>query len=140
MPAPATSATEGAGAALDTSVLDELAEVTGAGLTRIIQVFLEDAPRLIGELQAASTVPDLDAMGAAAHSLKSSSANVGALALSAAARRIELGARDQHLDRPAAAVALLTAEFACARLALQDYLARLQDAGAAPQPSSLLSK
>lgn len=139
MPAPVTSATEGAGAALDTSVLDELAEVTGAGLTRIIQVFLEDAPRLIGELQAASTVPDLDAMGAAAHSLKSSSANVGALVLSAAARRIELGARDQHLDRPAAAVALLTAEFACARLALQDYLVRL-DAGAAPQPSSLLSK
>jgi signal transduction histidine kinase/DNA-binding response OmpR family regulator/HPt (histidine-containing phosphotransfer) domain-containing protein len=131
MPPQGASAIDGAVAALDTSVLDELAEVTGPGLASIIQVFLEDAPRLIGELETASTVPDLDAMRAAAHSLKSSSANMGALALSAAARRIELGAREQRLDRPAVAVALVIAEFARARVALQGYLVRLQGAGAA---------
>jgi len=140
MPPPAASAASGAVAALDTSVLDELAEVTGPGLARIIQVFLEDAPRLIGELETASTIPDLDAMRGAAHSLKSSSANMGALALSAAAKRIELGAREQRLDRPAVAVALVIAEFARARVALQGYLARLQGAGTSAQSSSLVNR
>ena len=62
---------------------------------------------------------------------------VGALALSAAAKRIELGARAHALDRPAVAVALLIAEFARARVALQGWLSASQ-AGA--QSSSLLSR
>jgi signal transduction histidine kinase/CheY-like chemotaxis protein/HPt (histidine-containing phosphotransfer) domain-containing protein len=140
MPRPAASAAGGAVTALDTGILDELAEVTGPGLARIILVFLEDAPRLISQLETASTIPDLEAMRAAAHSLKSSSANMGALALSAAAKRIELGAREQRLDRPAVAVALVIAEFARARVALQGYLVRLQGAGASTQSSSLVNK
>ncbi|WCE02765.1 ATP-binding protein [Pseudoxanthomonas sp. JBR18] len=139
MPPPASSAAASAIAALDTSLLDELSEITGPDTARIIQVFLEDAPRLISELEAASAVPDLQAMRAAAHSLKSSSANMGALALSAAAKRIELGAREQRLDRPAVAVALVIAEFARARVALQAYLGRLQGAGT-DQSSSLVNK
>ena len=52
----------------------------------------------------------------AAHSLKSSSANLGAMALSAAAKRVELGARAETLERPAVAVALVIAnEYARAR-------------------------
>ncbi|SEL48502.1 Hpt sensor hybrid histidine kinase [Pseudoxanthomonas sp. GM95] len=140
MPPPAASAASGAVIALDTSVLDELAEVTGPGLARIIHVFLEDAPRLISELETASAIPDLDAMRAAAHSLKSSSANMGAMALSAAAKRIELGAREQRLDRPAVAVALVIAEFARAKVALQGYLVRLQGAGNAAQSSSFVNR
>ena len=140
MPPPAASAVSGAISALDTSILDELFEVTGLGLARIIQVFLEDAPRLIADLETASTIPDLDAMRAAAHSLKSSSANMGAMALSAAAKRIELGAREQRLDRPAVAVALVIAEFARARVALQGYLARLQGTGSPTQSSSLVNR
>jgi signal transduction histidine kinase/CheY-like chemotaxis protein len=140
MPPPAASAASSAVTALDTGVLDELFEVTGLGLARIIQVFLEDAPRLIGQLETASTIPDLDAMRAAAHSLKSSSANMGAMALSAAAKRIELGAREQRLDRPAVAVALVIAEFARARVALQGYLVRLQATGSSTQSSSLVNR
>ena len=41
------------------------------------------------------------------------------MALSAAAKRIELGARMETLDRPAVAVAMLTDEFERARAALQ---------------------
>jgi HPt (histidine-containing phosphotransfer) domain-containing protein len=55
----------------------------------------------------------------AAHSLKSASANLGAMRLSEAAKRIELGARAESLDRPAVAVALLAAEFERVREALQ---------------------
>ncbi|WDS37982.1 hybrid sensor histidine kinase/response regulator [Pseudoxanthomonas sp.] len=140
MPPPAASAAGGAITALDTGVLDELFEVTGPDLARIIHAFLEDAPRLISELERASSIPDLDAMRAAAHSLKSSSANMGAMALSAAAKRIELGAREQRLDRPAVAVALVIAESARARVALQGYLARLQATGSSTQSSSLVNR
>jgi hypothetical protein len=44
------------------------------------------------------------------------------MALSAAAKRIELGARMQTLDRPAVAVAMVNEEFARARAALQARL------------------
>jgi CheY-like chemotaxis protein len=126
---------------LDHSMLDELQEIAGDETVRIVGLFLEDAPRLIARLEAASTVPDLDAMRDAAHTLKSSSANVGAMALSTAAKRVELGARAQKLDRPAVAVALVIAEYARARMALQGYIAQInRDSGATAQSSSLVSR
>ncbi|WP_447595942.1 ATP-binding protein [Stenotrophomonas rhizophila] len=106
---------------LDSSVLDELVEVIGAQTAQIIGVFLDDTPALITQLQDASVAADLDQLRALAHSLKSASANVGALALSAASRRIEHDARAGTLERPAVAVALLIAEFARARIALAGY-------------------
>ncbi len=109
---------------LDQTMLEELREIAGDETTRIITIFLEDAPRLIGTLEKAAAVPDLDAMRDAAHTLKSSSANVGAMALSAAAKRVELGARARKLERPAVAVALVIAEYARARMALQGYAAQ----------------
>lgn len=126
---------------LDHSMLDELREIAGDETVRIIGLFLEDAPRLIARLESASTIPDLEAMRDAAHTLKSSSANVGAMALSTAAKRVELGARAQKLDRPAVAVALVIAEYARARMALQGYIARLdRDSDATAQSSSLVSR
>ncbi len=110
---------------LDHSMLDELHEIAGDETARIIGLFLEDAPRLIAQLESAAAVPDLDAMRDAAHTLKSSSANVGAMALSTAAKRVELGARAMKLDRPAVAVALVIAEYARARMALQGYVSQL---------------
>ena len=122
---------------LEPEMLDELREIAGDEALSIVNLFLEDAPRLIRLMEQASAMPDLEVMREAAHALKSSSANVGALALSAAAKRIELGARAHALDRPAVAVALLIAEFARARVALQGWLSASQ-AGA--QSSSLLSR
>lgn len=111
---------------LDQEVLDELLEVIGPDTVRIIGVFLDDTPPLIRQLQDASVAADLDQLRALAHSLKSASANVGAMALSAAAWRIEHDARAGTLERPAVAVALLIAEFARARIALAGYHARLR--------------
>ena len=80
---------------LEPEMLDELREIAGDEALSIVNLFLEDAPRLIRLMEQASAMPDLEVMREAAHALKSSSANVGALALSAAAKRIELGARAQ---------------------------------------------
>jgi len=76
------------------------------------------------QLQQAAQGNDIERLQALSHSLKSSSANVGALSLSAVARRIEHEARAGSLQRPAVAVALLVAEFARARVALTGYLAQ----------------
>ena len=138
---PATDAATAAAAAraatptfpvLDHSMLEELREIAGDETVRIISLFLEDAPRLIAALEKAAAAPDLDAMRDAAHTLKSSSANVGAMALSAAAKRVELGARAARLDRPAVAVALVIAEYARARMALLGYAT--QQLGRTPTP------
>ena len=103
---------------IDRKVLDELREVLGSEVDQLIRLFLETTPPLIEKLESATAAPDFNALGDIAHSLKSSSANVGAMTLSNAAKRIELGARMGTLDRPAVAVALLAMEFKRVRLAL----------------------
>lgn len=127
LPEPEVAANASQSAALpvlDTAVLDELHEVAGAETARIIALFLEDAPVLIGQLEAAATTGDIEKLRDVAHTLKSSSANVGAIALSNAARRIELAARTGTLDRPGVMVALAIAENARARVALTGYASR----------------
>ncbi|CRD46104.1 ATP-binding protein [Stenotrophomonas thermophila] len=109
---------------LDRDVLDELHAVIGDAAMQIVSVFLDDAPAMVQQLQQAAQSGDEPRLQAVAHSLKSSSANVGALSLSAVAQRIEREARGGSLQRPAVAVALLVAEFARARVALTGYLAQ----------------
>jgi HPt (histidine-containing phosphotransfer) domain-containing protein len=125
--APATFATGPTPArSIDEDVLEELRAVLGGELDRLIRVFLDDAPRQIAALEEASTGPDLDALREHAHSLKSASANLGAMQLSAAAKRVELAARTGNLDRPAVEVARIAWEFARARDALLDALPRAE--------------
>ncbi|WOS40600.1 ATP-binding protein [Xanthomonas rydalmerensis] len=113
---------------LEIAVLDELRDVIGsASVAQIVELFLADAPLLIQRLEQAAATSEPDALREAAHTLKSSAANLGALALSAAALRIESGVRTGTLDRPVVAVALVIAEFARARLALNGYRASVRD-------------
>ncbi len=112
---------------LNEETLDELEAMIGSGVAKIIAAFLDNTPRLIAQLKTAAEVPDLALLRELAHSLKSSSANLGADALSEAAKRIELGARQHTLERPAAAVAVVVAEYERVRPAL---LARMPPAAA----------
>ena len=104
---------------IDHEILDELRAMLGGEVDRLIDVFLEDTPRLIAALENAASGPDYTGLRDAAHSLKSSSANLGAMSLSAAARRVEMGAREQSLERPAVAVALVANEFQRAKQLLR---------------------
>lgn len=118
-PAPSTPARN----VLDGDVLAELREVMGAEFGNLVQMFLVDAAKYIQQLEEAAAGGDLEKMIAPAHTLKSSSANLGAMAVSAAAKRIEVGAREGVLPRPAVAVAVLEAEFQRASEALRRLVA-----------------
>ncbi len=110
-------------ASIDRAVLNELREVLGDEVDKIIAVYLEDAPRLIAQLEHAVSASNPIALRIAAHTLKSSSANVGAMTLSNAARDLEYGARDGTLSQPAQAVARLVNEYASVREALKASIA-----------------
>ena len=107
---------------LDQRVLDELRDVLGGEVDKIIAVYLEDAPRLIAQLERAAVNIDPIALRVAAHTLKSSSANVGATTLSDAARDLEHAARDGTMTQPGPAVARIVSEFAQVRVALRALL------------------
>ncbi|GAB2664553.1 hybrid sensor histidine kinase/response regulator [Arenimonas aestuarii] len=107
---------------LANEVVDELRAVMGNEYLSLVRLFLEDAPKHVSTLEAAASAGDMPAMVAPSHTLKSASANLGAMALSAAAKRIELGARQGVLPRPAVAVAVLESEFRRAALALNALL------------------
>src|SRR5690606_15194692 len=116
--APAAPATP----AIDTSVVDDLREIMGAEFASLVKVFLDDAPKAITKLTASAAAGDIAAMAAPAHTLKSTSANLGAMALSAAARHIEQGSRQNQLRDPVERVAVLDSEFRRAQAELQRFL------------------
>ena len=107
---------------LASDVVEELRAVMGNEYLSLIRLFLEDAPKHVQALEAAATANDMGALVGPAHTLKSASANLGAMALSAAAKRIELGARQGVLPRPAVAVAVLESEYRRAASAMHGLL------------------
>ncbi|PCE30578.1 hybrid sensor histidine kinase/response regulator [Burkholderia ubonensis] len=108
---------------IDRNALDALRALQRPGrpdvLTRIIDQFTLDAPRLIGDMHAAVAAGDAVALKIAAHTLKSSSANVGAHRLSARCREIEQFARAAEVAAAADLIAGTDAEFGRAQAALR---------------------
>ena len=79
--------------AINEGIVNELIDVMGSEFTSLVKVYLEDTPKNLGILVSAAERGDVQAMIAPAHSLKSTSANLGAMALSDLAKLIEHGAR-----------------------------------------------
>ncbi|KAB0640012.1 hybrid sensor histidine kinase/response regulator [Burkholderia stagnalis] len=108
---------------IDRKALDALRALQRPGrpdvLTRIIDQFDLDAPRLIAGMHAAVAAGDADALKLASHTLKSSSANVGAHALSVRCREIEQLARAADVSAAASLVAGAAADFARAQAVLR---------------------
>ena len=96
-PAETGAAANPPGYPIDRNVLDGIRALEGDGnrglLERIINLYLTDAPRLVDGILSAAEKGDTGALLRAAHTLKSSSANVGATGLSELCRKIEGMAR-----------------------------------------------
>jgi signal transduction histidine kinase/CheY-like chemotaxis protein/HPt (histidine-containing phosphotransfer) domain-containing protein len=104
-----TVAGEGA-PVLDQKVLTDLREVVEEEFAPILRGFIDHAPVLQGELDAGLAAGDVAALVRPAHSLKSSSANVGAMRLSDLARNLEHAARQGDMEGAAQGVVAIRAE------------------------------
>jgi HPt (histidine-containing phosphotransfer) domain-containing protein len=109
--------------ALDMEIVEDLQEMMGGDYQSLIRIYLEDSPKLIGQIQSALDNRDCAALVAPAHTLKSSSANLGAMALSDIAKTIEKSARNGDIETPLQVGAGMADEFERVRAALAAIIA-----------------
>jgi len=93
-------------------------------LREIVGIFLEDTPLRLAELDQSLTTGDLTKFARAAHSIKGSSSNLGAMALRAAAEKLENRARSGGLADIADLVDMVKTEFDRAASALKALTSR----------------
>ncbi len=84
---------------IDTNTFNELKQMSGEDfINELIDTFLEDGPKLIGEIQAALQANDADVFRRAAHSLKSNAATFGASQLAALAKELEALGKENKIQ------------------------------------------
>jgi len=94
-------------------------DMDGSFLRELIEIYLEDTPQRVAELEAALAAGDAHAMMRAAHTVKGSSSNFGANKLAQIALEIELLGKAGNCPPAVALVPNLKAEFALVAQALR---------------------
>ena len=108
-----------AAAALDRRVLDQLSTLLKPErLARAINFYLVESPKLIQKLKQAAAANDAPEIVRFAHSLKSSSANLGASVLSRYCEDIEASARRADAEEACKLFAKIETEYGCVQTAL----------------------
>lgn len=126
-----TSAVE---AALNLDQLRQMQKTHPSLVARLVETYLGYAPKAIQQMLAALVVQDVAQLKMHAHSLKSSSANIGALALSALCKDLEAkmkSATEWDADGNIGDVAAIESAFQAVAVALGNLRAELK---AAPAP------
>jgi signal transduction histidine kinase/DNA-binding response OmpR family regulator/HPt (histidine-containing phosphotransfer) domain-containing protein len=126
-PVPAPPAVDGVReSSLDRGVLGKmrLLERDGAAglVARLIELYLQGTPALVERMRQAIAAADDETLRAAAHSLKSSSANVGAMKMHDLCRELESWTRQRRVTDAAGQVAAIEQEFVAARTCLRQEL------------------
>lgn len=98
-----TQLTDGSQAMIDLDTYQALEEIMEEEFAALIESYVEDAPRLLSDIQSSSRDADTKVLIRAAHTLKSSSNNIGANVLADIAKEIELQAK-KHLLKEASAL------------------------------------
>jgi HPt (histidine-containing phosphotransfer) domain-containing protein len=113
---------------LDLAVLASLRDLQETGEPDIVAeiggLFLEHAPSKLSAIRDAADRKDARGLQMAAHSLKSSSAYVGAMRLSALCKELEEMGRSGSIEGAAEKARVLTAEFLHAKAALEEAMQR----------------
>jgi CheY-like chemotaxis protein len=86
----------------------------------VLELFKEDAPRLMEQLQDALQVSDLATVERQAHTLKSTAANIGANGVREAALEVEHSARRRDYTAVHSCCSTLTSEFTLLQMVLDD--------------------
>ena len=110
--------------AIDMAIIATLRELGGTEdphlVDELIDLYLQDAPERVTEIQEALRSGDFDLLERASHTLKSASANIGALGLSAQCAELERMARDRRMDDAERRAASSRASFDAVCRALAD--------------------
>ena len=129
-PVKVAAAPDAGSIALDRTALDNILGLSQSGgaalLRRVIEIYRRNAPDLIGAMHGAVAADDVTGLGKAAHSLKSSSLNVGAARLGGLCREIETAARSNSRDMAVKFVAGIDAEYTRVDGLLRAELDRLE--------------
>jgi CheY-like chemotaxis protein/HPt (histidine-containing phosphotransfer) domain-containing protein len=116
---------------IDHKVLGTLRSLRRGGtsnlLHKVLHLYLTSAPQLLNTMRDAVACCDALALQQAAHSLKSSSANVGALQLAAFCKEMEALGKAQSMIQAVPLLATMKAEYALVEKALQRELSIVQE-------------
>ena len=83
---------------IDRTTFDELKQISGDEfINELIDTFLEDAPKMIAEINSALSANNADTFRRAAHSMKSNAATFGASQLAALAKELEMLGKENKL-------------------------------------------
>ena len=107
---------------IDREVLNNLLEAVGGDgefLAELLETFFADTPQQISTMHAALESQDSDEFRRAAHSLKSNSANFGAMDLSLKAKALEEMGKTGNLDQAGEILAEVESEYAKVKSALE---------------------
>lgn len=139
-PSPALGSVDNAGVvaargALNAEAIRRLRELDPTGeshlLTRVFQAFETSLNRLLPQLEQARITADAAGVKLVAHTLKSSSATIGAVQLSKVCAEVEALAQESRLDAATSGIALILSEAQAVREALRNLTAADSRASAA---------
>jgi len=96
---------------IDTKIFDNLRELMGNDFIELLNVFLSSVPDQLASLKESANKSDSDGISRTAHSLKSSSGNLGALALCECCSDLESWARTGKTEGSMKSIEKIEAEF-----------------------------
>ncbi len=84
---------------IDQATFDELKQMAGGDyINELIDAFLEEAPSILSQMEAALSSRDADVFRRNAHSLKSNANTFGAIELGILAKELEMMGRENNLN------------------------------------------
>jgi HPt (histidine-containing phosphotransfer) domain-containing protein len=107
---------------IDRTVFDDLLDQVGGDrefLAELLQTYFDDSPKLLEALHSALAAGNVEEFRRAAHSLKSSSANFGAVRLSRMCKELEDMGKVGNLDGAGEGIAHAEIEYGRVRATLQ---------------------
>jgi len=111
---------------LDKDFLQRISSLQGQGasdlLIKVVTAYLDDTPRRLQQLREAISSLSAPAIREVAHSLKSSSANLGALNLSSLFKELEMMSRNNSLDKASELLSRIEKEYVAVEAALKAEL------------------
>ena len=113
-------------AIIDVRVIKSLRDMAGVNadkiLTEIIDNYLEDAPQLLQQIREALAQADSDALRIAAHTLRSSSANLGAIVLAQLCKELEALGQEGITSNPEKLLESLEKSYQTFKTTLQNFV------------------